>query len=89
MHSKDGATSRRFGGFYAKGAKRPPQKFFNKDEFEKNGLMVESKRSLGILCYVHGSQSYSRGFLIKEVSAQTMLKTDNIKPTLEELQKFR
>lgn len=72
---------------------RPPQKFFNEQELAAMGKQRLRQRfpAMDLNCDYFENNYYHDGYLLKEVTVGSMVKpcTDEDKPTLDELQRFR
>lgn len=72
---------------------RPPQKFFNEQEIVAMGKQRLRQRfpALDLMCDYFENNYYYDGYMLKEVTVGSMVKpcTDEDKPTLDELQRFR
>ena len=72
---------------------RPPQKFFNEQELAAMGRQRIRQRfpAMDLMCHFFENNYYHDGYMLKEVTVGSMVKacTDEDKPTLDELQRFR
>lgn len=72
---------------------RPPQKFFNSQEIASMGKQHLRQRfpAMDLYCDYFENSYYHDGYMLKEVTVGSMVKpcTDEDKPTLDELQRFR
>eukprot|EP00934_Nitzschia_sp_Nitz4_P005032 Nitzschia sp. Nitz4//scaffold323_size20210//10282//13780//NITZ4_008694-RA/size20210-snap-gene-0.1-mRNA-1//1//CDS//3329547873//5022//frame0 len=72
---------------------RPPQKFFSEVEIAAMGKQRYRQRfaALDLTCDYFENNYYHDGYMLKEVTVGSMVKTcgDEDKPTLDELQRFR
>ena len=64
---------------------RPPQKLFNKEEY--NGVEKRHNPIFSKMFYTYNNMQFKNGFLYKQFPITNLL-TKDINPTLEEIQKF-
>jgi len=69
---------------------RPPQRFFNPDEVKLTGgrLMDQRRDVYGGYFYVYDGNKYKDGYLLKVMNIKS-LDTNNVIPTIDELQRFQ
>jgi transcription elongation factor SPT5 len=72
---------------YKKG-QRPAQKLFNSNLVQSADVQRRRYPSTGEMFDFFNNEYYNDGFLYKEVSVATMLRTEDIDPTLDEINKF-
>lgn len=72
---------------YKKG-QRPPQKLFHSNMVPNADVARRRYPSTGEMVDFFDNDFYKEGFLVKEINISTMLQTDDINPTLDEINSF-
>lgn len=72
---------------YKKG-QRPPSKLFNTNLVHSNDVIRKRYPSTGEMMDFFDNDFYSNGFLIKELNITAMLQTEDVNPSLDEINKF-